>query len=256
MKRKNPVPGAKKTSPVIFLAFVFLILLCSCGNVVPTATDRENDTAVMAAVDGYWVVEEAAEDLGSGDGSFDDGMDSSLDVTGDGVPSNEVAASGESLVGDETPASDAIPMSGSSLATAADTAGASTCTLSVSCGAILANINSLNPEKAELVPDDGVIFYTQTAVFNEGESVFNLLQREMKRAKIHLEFVNTPVYDSSYIKGINNLYEFDCGELSGWTYKVNGKFPGYGPSRHRVQAGDVVEFVYSCDLGRDVGNEF
>ena len=127
-----------------------------------------------------------------------------------------------------------------------------TCTLSVRCDAILANIDVLNPAKIELVPEDGVIFFSQTVEFYEEESVFNVLMREMKRAKIHMEFNNVPIYDSAYIKGINNLYELDCGELSGWTYKVNGLFPGYGCSQYQLKEGDVVEFVYTCDLGRDV----
>ena len=128
-----------------------------------------------------------------------------------------------------------------------------TCTLSVRCDTILLNMTNLKPEKAELVPKDGVLFFSQSAGFYEGENVFILLQREMKQAKIHMEFVNTPVYESAYIKGINNLYEFDCGELSGWTYQVNNLFPDYGPSQYQLQTGDIVEFVYSCDLGRDVG---
>ena len=42
-----------------------------------------------------------------------------------------------------------------------------------------------------------------------------MYSREMKKAKIHMEFRNTPIYNSAYIMGINNLYEFDVGELSG-----------------------------------------
>ena len=127
------------------------------------------------------------------------------------------------------------------------------CTLSVRCDTILDNIANLDPEKVELVPSDGVIFAEMTVTFYEGESVFNVLQREMKRHKIHMEFVNTPIYNSAYIEGINNLYEFDCGELSGWMYKVNGWFPNYGCSRYQLMDGDVIEWVYTCDLGRDVG---
>lgn len=128
-----------------------------------------------------------------------------------------------------------------------------TCTLSVRCDAILENIDWLDPEKVELVPEDGVIFAAKTVTFYEGESVFNVLQREMKKAKIHMEFMNTPMYNSVYIEGINNLYEFDCGELSGWMYKVNGWFPNYGCSRYQLKDGDIVEWVYTCDLGVDVG---
>lgn len=133
---------------------------------------------------------------------------------------------------------------------------AMTCTLSVRCDTILNNIGWLNPEKVELVPDDGVIFPATQVTFYEGESVFNVLQREMKKVKIHMEFENTPIYNSAYIEGIHNLYEFDCGELSGWMYKVNGWFPNYGCSRYQLKDGDVVEWVYTCDLGVDVGGYY
>ena len=131
-----------------------------------------------------------------------------------------------------------------------------TCTMSVRCDTILENIAWLDKEKTELVPKDGVIYGEQTVTFYEGESVFNLLVREMKRNKIHLEFENTPIYNSAYIEGIGNLYEFDCGELSGWMYRVNGWFPNYGCSRYQLKAGDKVEWVYTCDLGRDIGGDY
>jgi hypothetical protein len=138
--------------------------------------------------------------------------------------------------------------------TAGDQAYAAT--LSVKCDTILSNIDSLRSNKVELVPDDGVIFPATTVTYYEGESVFNLLQREMRRAKIHLAFRNTPIYNSAYIEAINNLYEFDCGELSGWMYKVNGWFPNYGCSRYQLKQGDLIEWVYTCDLGRDVGGGY
>ncbi|QHI73878.1 DUF4430 domain-containing protein [Aminipila terrae] len=133
------------------------------------------------------------------------------------------------------------------------TKNAKTCTMSIECKTILDNMNNLNKEKVELVPKDGVIMPATTVTFYEGESVFNLLQRETKKNKIHMEFSNTPIYNSAYIEGIHNLYEFDCGELSGWMYKVNGWFPNYGCSRYQIKQGDVIEWVYTCDLGRDVG---
>ncbi|MDI4645911.1 DUF4430 domain-containing protein [Cohnella hashimotonis] len=133
---------------------------------------------------------------------------------------------------------------------------AMTAYLSVSCATILDHLDLLDPDKLELVPDDGVIFSKREVTFYEGESVFNVLQREMKKNKIHMEFENTPVYNSAYIEGINNLYEFDCGELSGWMYKVNEWFPNYGSSRYKLKQGDVIEWVYTCDLGRDVGDTY
>lgn len=132
---------------------------------------------------------------------------------------------------------------------------AMTCSLTVRCESILDHMEQLDQEKVELVPSDGMIFTSQEVTFYEGESVFNVLQREMKKAKIHLEFVNTPVFNSAYIEGIHNLYEFDCGELSGWMYKVNDWFPNYGCSRYQLKAGDDIQWVYTCDLGRDIGGD-
>ncbi len=131
-----------------------------------------------------------------------------------------------------------------------------TCTLKVSCSTVLDNLDWLSPDKAEIIPPDGIIFKEQTVTFFEGESVFNILLREMKRNKIHMEFRNTPIYNSIYIEGINNLYEFDCGELSGWMYKVNDRFPNYGCSRYSVKEGDKIEIIYTCQLGADVGGDY
>jgi hypothetical protein len=132
---------------------------------------------------------------------------------------------------------------------------APTCTVTVRCDTVLNNMGRLNKEKVELVPKDGVIFLQTAITFNEGENVFNALQREMKRAKIHMAFRATPLYNSAYIEAIHNLYEFDCGELSGWMYKVNGQFPAYGCSRYLLKDGDEIEWLYTCDLGRDIGGE-
>ncbi len=131
-----------------------------------------------------------------------------------------------------------------------------TCTISISCSTILEHMDWLAADKAELVPEDGWILAPTTVTFYEGESVFNVLQRVCKQQGIHMEFTDTPVYNSAYIEGIGNLYEFDCGEMSGWMYQVNGWFPNYGCSRYSLQDGDTIAWVYTCDLGYDVGGGY
>lgn len=128
-----------------------------------------------------------------------------------------------------------------------------TCTMSITCKTILNNMDKFNKDKQSVLPADGVIYSVRTVSFSEGESVFDVLLRETKKNKIHMEFEMTPIYNSNYIEGINNLYEFDCGELSGWMYKVNGWFPNYGCSRYLLKDGDKIEWMYTCDLGRDIG---
>lgn len=128
-----------------------------------------------------------------------------------------------------------------------------TCTISISCATILNKLDDLTQGKQALVPADGWLLEPTQVEFNEGESVFHILRRTCKQQMIHMEFEDTPIYNSAYIEGIGNLYEFDCGELSGWKYRVNGRFPNYGCSQYPVQSGDVIEWLYTCDLGADVG---
>ena len=129
-----------------------------------------------------------------------------------------------------------------------------TCTISISCATILNNMSNLKSGKEEFVPSDGWILAASEVEFTEGESVHDVLQRVCKDAGIQMESSFTPAYNSAYVEGINNLYEFDCGQLSGWMYNVNGWFPNYGCSKYTVQDGDVINWVYTCNLGKDVGD--
>lgn len=133
-----------------------------------------------------------------------------------------------------------------------------TCTVSINCQTLLEeeNYNKLKSEKREFVPEDGWILQPVEISFAEGDTAFDVLKKAVRENKIHMEFTETPAYKSVYIEGINNLYEFDCGKLSGWMFSVNGEFPNYGSSTYKLQDGDQVSWIYTCDLGADVGNEF
>lgn len=126
------------------------------------------------------------------------------------------------------------------------------CTFSVRCDTILNNIDKLKEEKHSLVPQNGIIIAEVTVPFSEGESVFDVLLRETRHRGIHFEYIETPMYNSVYIEGINNLYEKDCGELSGWIYTVNGEVPGCGCSLYYLEPGDCVELIYTCNMGKDI----
>lgn len=134
-----------------------------------------------------------------------------------------------------------------------DTRRVHTCTFSIECSAIFNNIASLDPDKVEVLPTNGILMPETSVTFYEGESVYDVLSRVCRESGIHMEASFTPMYNSAYIEGIGNLYELDCGNLSGWMYRVNGWYPNYGCSRYALADGDVVEWRYSCDLGRDIG---
>ncbi len=133
-------------------------------------------------------------------------------------------------------------------------------TLSIRMDTILDNLDMLDEELMFMITDDeyanttgkGVIMQAQQVYFYEGESVMDVLLRETQARRIHMEFSFTPMYNSHYVEGIHNFYEFSTGELSGWMYSVNGWYPNYGASRYKLKDGDVVEWNYTCDLGRDL----
>lgn len=129
-----------------------------------------------------------------------------------------------------------------------------TCTITIRCDTILNNMGDLTPGKEGLVPSSGYILSKKTVEFDDGETVFDVLKEVCSNAGIQLEYAYTPAYNSYYIEGINNLYEFDCGSESGWMYKVNGWFPNYGCSSYTLKNGDAIVWCYTCKgLGADVG---
>ena len=130
----------------------------------------------------------------------------------------------------------------------------SSCTISIVCDTILNNLDKLRDGKEAFVPANGVILAASSISVRDGDTVFDVLKKACELADIQLEYSYTPLYESYYIEGINNLYEFDCGEQSGWMYKVNGVFPDYGCSGYYLSAGDEIVFCYTCvGLGADVG---
>lgn len=131
-----------------------------------------------------------------------------------------------------------------------------TCYLSVSCSTVLDNMQDLKEGKETVVPANGIIYSRSAVNFNPGESVYDILYRTMKESGIHLDAAFTPGYNSYYIRGINNLYERDCGDPSGWSYCVNGWYPNYGCSRYAVQDGDEIQWNYTCDGGSDLGRNW
>ena len=101
--------------------------------------------------------------------------------------------------------------------------GAGKCTISVDCSTIWDNEDMLDKSIKDYVPKDGVILKERTV--------------------------------SYYVEGINNIYEFSCGEQSGWMYEVNGVYPGKSCSKYDVEDGDIIKWNYTCKLGKDLEGE-
>ena len=134
--------------------------------------------------------------------------------------------------------------------------GKLTCTLEIRCDTLLGNLAKMQDGKAALVPEDGVMLEATEVEFTAGESVFDVVRKVLRQEKIHFEYVDASAYDSVYIEGIGNIYEFDCGPQSGWMFSVNGIYPGLGCSAYTLADGDVILFNYTCDLGADLGADY
>lgn len=119
-----------------------------------------------------------------------------------------------------------------------------TVTISISCK------NAIGKTDNKKIPENGIILDDTEFSISEGDTVFDVLVSATKKNKIQID------YDSSnetvYVKGINGLYEFDCGELSGWMYKVNGETPNVGCSGYKLKDGDIIEWVYTANIGKDL----
>ena len=134
--------------------------------------------------------------------------------------------------------------------------GKLTCTLEVRCDTLLGKLDQMTKEKAALVPENGILLETTQVEFSAGDAVFDVFRKLLREEKIHFEYVDASAYDSVYIEGIGNLYEYDCGTQSGWMYSVNGTYPGLGCSSYTLADGDVIVFNYTCDLGADLGADY
>ena len=190
------------------------------------------------------------EDTGETDSSSSD--EASGNNTSSGKTSTKDSSSKTASSSDKNTSSDKA----SSDKTTETTEKALTCTISIDCKTILDNLDDLRASKADYVPADGWILYKSTVEFEQGDTVFDVLKRVTKAAGIQMESKWTPMYNSYYVEGINQLYEFDCGEQSGWMYSVNGWYPNYGCSSYELKDGDKIEWRYTCDLGSDVGDQY
>ena len=123
-----------------------------------------------------------------------------------------------------------------------------TCTIEIDCSSVLDELDdSISPKLKDIIPEDGKILKTSTVKFGEGDNVFNALCEAgilYFTDNNFIEYQYTPVYKNYYIEGIAGLYEFDFGNLSGWTYYVNGEWARVGCSQYVLKDGDHILWKY------------
>ncbi|GIP39394.1 hypothetical protein J31TS4_26740 [Paenibacillus sp. J31TS4] len=99
--------------------------------------------------------------------------------------------------------------------------------------------------------ENGTILPPTAVEWKQGDTVLDVLKRETRSRRIQLE--TRGAGGAAYVEGIANLYEFDRGGKSGWMYRVNGEFPKKSAGGYQLKEGDRVEWLYTLDLGKDLG---
>ncbi|MCR4618334.1 MAG: DUF4430 domain-containing protein [Lachnospiraceae bacterium] len=100
----------------------------------------------------------------------------------------------------------------------------------------------------------GDIFPASNLYVAKDSTVFDVLKEVCRIENIQLDYEKNSVYGLAYVKGIDSIYEYENGDLSGWMYRVNGEMPNIGLGYYTLSAGDKVEILYSTNIGRDLND--
>jgi hypothetical protein len=95
---------------------------------------------------------------------------------------------------------------------------------------------------------EGVILPKTEVEIKKGDTVLSITRRVLDSKGIDYKI------RSGYVVGIDGQNEFDKGPTSGWMFSVNGDFPGIGPGSVTVEDGDYIQWLYTTNLGEDIGN--
>ena len=118
------------------------------------------------------------------------------------------------------------------------------CTLNVECKSILNNMDKLKDGHSEYVPANGYIIKGYKYTAKAGFTAYDALKKACEDNGIKLT-AKSSMY-GTYVSGINNIDELDCGKQSGWMYSINGNRPNVSASSQRVTDGDEITFEYVC----------
>jgi uncharacterized membrane protein YgcG len=126
-------------------------------------------------------------------------------------------------------------------------------TIEIRCDTILDNLDALADGKEKYVASDGTILAKTKVQIATGDTVFDVLKAVCKKYDIALEYASSATYSGTFVDSINHLASGDCGDTSGWIYKVNGYTPNYACDKYKLKNNDSILWGYTCkDYGADV----
>ncbi|MCI7473188.1 MAG: S-layer homology domain-containing protein [Clostridiales bacterium] len=107
----------------------------------------------------------------------------------------------------------------------------------------------------KLTINKGYVLNPTKVEINKGETVWDVLKRELDHRGIDCDYSIYEQYNSVYVESIDGDGEFDHGPGSGWKYSVDGVYPDYGCSLYKLSGGEVIKWLYTTNLGADLGDD-
>lgn len=127
--------------------------------------------------------------------------------------------------------------------------------------------NGVRTEAGVKYPDAfGTIYARSEVELHAGDTVADVSRRfveDVKGAKMgykttqygtYFASIDNVITDSGVT--IDSIGEFDAGSQSGWMYRLNNRFMPTSADATAVDIGDEIAWLYSCQWGSDVGNDF
>ena len=116
-----------------------------------------------------------------------------------------------------------------------------TVTMTIRCDTIVGKSDE------KYIPSDGVILPVTSFDIEEGDTAYDILAEGARVYGISID-----VSSIGYVSGIGYIYQLDFGQNSGWMYRVNGEFPSDSCTLYVLSDGDVIEWLYTLDIGNDL----
>ncbi len=128
--------------------------------------------------------------------------------------------------------------------------------------------NGVRTESGVTYPNALGTIYAQSAIdIYSGDTVATVTKRFVEDVKGATANIVDTAWGTKYLASIANVTtdsgkkiasfgEFDAGSWSGWMYKVNNRFSDDAIDTIAVESDDVIEWVFSCQAGPDVGKDF
>lgn len=96
---------------------------------------------------------------------------------------------------------------------------------------------------------NGKLLSAKDIILEDGDTAYSVLVKAVGNSNIDARVID----HHTYVSSIHQLGEFEHGEGSGWLYKINDIYPKQYAGLFVLKPGDVMEWVYTKDYGKDVG---